>query len=109
MSPARCPVGCGMEPAVVELLQWIGLTVVGSFAFILLLASLVTVQQQTVAIVERFVKFWRVATPGLNVKLPIVERVVGRPNLRVQLLDVAVETKTSDDVFVRVIVSVQFF
>lgn len=68
-----------------------------------------TVEQQTIAIVEFFGKFSRIAGPGLNFKIPFVERVAGRVNMRVQQLDVSVETKTKDNVFVNVIVSVQYF
>ena len=75
----------------------------------LLVATVFVVKQQTAAVIERFGKFVRVSGPGLNFKLPFVERVVGRPSLRVQQLDVEVETKTLDDVFVRVVVSVQYF
>jgi regulator of protease activity HflC (stomatin/prohibitin superfamily) len=67
-----------------------------------------TVQQQSAAIVQRFGRFVRVAYAGLNVKLPFVESVAGRINLRVQQLDVRVETKTEDNVFLQVVVSVQF-
>jgi regulator of protease activity HflC (stomatin/prohibitin superfamily) len=67
-----------------------------------------TVQQQSAAIVQRFGKFVRVANPGLNMKLPLIENVTGRVNLRVQQLDVRVETKTEDNVFLHVVVSVQF-
>lgn len=67
------------------------------------------VQQQTAAIVQRFGKFERVATPGLHIKLPFVEKIAGTVNLRIQQLDVKVENKTEDNVFVQVIVSVQFF
>ena len=74
---------------------------VGPFFFI--------VQQQTVAVVQRFGKFDRLAEAGLHVKVPFIEKVAGTVNLRVQQLDVEVETKTRDNVFVRVIVSVQYF
>lgn len=67
-----------------------------------------TVNQQTAAIVQRFGKFARVAMPGLNFKLPFIENIAGRINLRVQQLDVQVETKTEDNVFVHVIVAVQY-
>ena len=67
------------------------------------------VQQQTAALVHRFGKFTRIAEPGLNFKVPFMERVAGRVNLRVRQLDVDVETKTEDNVFVKVIVSVQYF
>jgi len=80
------------------------------FALIVFLAfgPFFTVQQQSAALVQRFGKFMRVASPGLNIKLPIIETVAGRINLRVQQLDVRVETKTEDNVFVLVVVSVQY-
>ena len=74
-----------------------------------LAAGLFTVKQQTAAIVERFGKFKRVASAGLNIKVPFIDRVAGRISLRVRQLDVRVETKTKDNVFVFVIVSVQYF
>ncbi len=88
----------------------IGALLVLLFALIAFLAfgPFFTVQQQSTAIVQRFGKFMRVAPPGLNIKLPIIETVAGRINLRVQQLDVRVETKTEDNVFVLVVVSVQY-
>jgi regulator of protease activity HflC (stomatin/prohibitin superfamily) len=68
-----------------------------------------TVQQQSIALIEMFGKFVRIAQPGLNVKIPLIEKVKGKVNLRVQQLDVKVETKTKDNVFVNVMVSVQFY
>ncbi len=82
--------------------------IIGVIAFIILL-SLFTVTQQTVAIVEQFGKFQKLAWPGLNFKFPVFETIAGRINLRIQQLDVKVETKTKDNVFVHVIVSVQFY
>lgn len=68
-----------------------------------------TIGQQTIGIVEMFGKFQRIAKPGLNLKIPFLEKVVGKVNLRVLPLDVKVETKTRDNVFVTVLVSVQYF
>lgn len=76
---------------------------------IFILTGLFTVRQQTAAIVERFGKFKRIAGAGLNFKIPFIDRIAGRISLRVQQLDVRVETKTKDNVFVFVIVSVQYF
>jgi len=76
--------------------------------FLLLMISAFMVAQQSVALIERFGKYNRNATAGLHFKIPLVERVVGRINLRVQQLDIPVETKTKDNVFVKVIVSVQY-
>lgn len=76
---------------------------------IFVLFGLFTVRQQTAALVERFGKFKRVAGAGLNFKIPLIDRVAGRISLRVRQLDVRVETKTNDNVFVFVVVSVQYF
>ena len=72
-------------------------------------SGLYVVQQQTSAIIETFGKFSSVASPGLNLKIPFVQRVAGRVNLKIQQLDVAVETKTHDNVFVKMIVSTQYY
>ncbi len=74
-----------------------------------IVSGLFTVRQQTAGIVERFGKFKRIAGAGLNFKIPLIDRVAGRMSLRVSQLDVRVETKTKDNVFVFVIVSVQYF
>lgn len=66
------------------------------------------VKQQTSVIIERFGKFLSVRNSGLQLKIPLVDRVAGRINLKIQQLDVMVETKTKDDVFVKLKVSVQF-
>lgn len=84
------------------------LAVVVVLLLIIFFSSFFTVEQQTSAVVERWGKFSRVAGPGLNFKVPFIERVAGRINLRVQQLDVTVETKTLDNVFVHTVVAVQF-
>lgn len=76
--------------------------------FFILLASFFTVKQQTAAIVERFGKFHSIRNSGLQLKIPLIDRIAGRINLKIQQLDVIVETKTKDDVFVRLKISVQF-
>ncbi|HLU81519.1 MAG TPA: SPFH domain-containing protein [Flavobacteriaceae bacterium] len=78
------------------------------FGIIILLSGFFLVKQQTAAIVERFGKFTSIRNSGLQFKIPIIDRVAGRINLKIQQLDVIVETKTKDDVFVRLKVSVQF-
>lgn len=88
-----------MSPVIIFLLVIAFLVVTGSF-FI--------VRQQTIGIIERFGKFNNVASAGLNFKLPFIDRVAARVNMRVLQLDVVVETKTIDDVFVDVKVSVQY-
>ncbi len=89
----------------------ITLIVLGIVVLLALMAAagaFFTVNQQTAVIVQNFGKFARVALPGLNFKIPFIENVAGRLNLRVQQLDVRVETKTEDNVFVHVIVAVQY-
>lgn len=66
------------------------------------------VKQQTIAVVERLGKFTRDYGAGFNFKIPLIDKVVGRVSLRIQQLDVIVETKTRDDVFVHLKISVQF-
>ena len=63
------------------------------FVVLVLILSVFTVQQQTVAIVQRFGKHVRIAQPGLQFKVPVADMVAGRLNLRVQQLDVKVETE----------------
>jgi len=72
-------------------------------------ATFFTVEQRTTAVVQRLGKFLREAGPGLHTKIPFVDTVVGRVNLRVQQLDVRIETKTEDNVFVQMVVAVQYF
>jgi regulator of protease activity HflC (stomatin/prohibitin superfamily) len=69
---------------------------------------LFTVEQQERAIVERFGKFVRVASPGLQRKSPFVERVAGKMSLQVEQLNTDIETKTKDNVFVVVKLAVQY-
>ena len=75
---------------------------------IILFAAFFTVKQQTAAIIERFGKFQSIRQSGLHLKIPIIDRIAGRLSLKIQQLDVLIETKTLDDVFVRLKVSVQF-
>lgn len=73
-----------------------------------ILSSLFIVKQQTAAVIERFGKFHSIRQAGIQIKVPFVDRISAKMNLRIQQLDVIVETKTKDDVFVRIKVSVQF-
>lgn len=75
---------------------------------ILILLGFFTVKQQSAVIIERFGKFHSIRTSGLQLKIPLVDRVSGVVNLRIQQLDVLIETKTKDNVFVKLKVSVQF-
>jgi regulator of protease activity HflC (stomatin/prohibitin superfamily) len=77
-------------------------------AVIILLGSVFTVKQQTAAIIERFGRFNSIRQSGLQFKIPLVDKIAGRLSLKIQQLDVIIETKTKDDVFVRLKVSVQY-
>lgn len=88
-----------MNPIVIFVL------VVGLFIFI---SSFFTVKQQTSVIIERFGAFQSVRNSGLQLKIPVIDRIAGRVNLKIQQLDVIIETKTKDNVFVKMKVSVQF-
>lgn len=74
----------------------------------LLFGTFFTVKTQQAAVIERFSKFARIARPGLNIKIPIVERVASRMSLQVRELKFPVETKTEDNVTVTITVRVQF-
>ena len=75
---------------------------------IILISSFFIVKQQTAAIIERFGRFNSIRQSGLQLKIPLVDRIAGKLSLKIQQLDVIIETKTLDDVFVRLKVSVQY-
>ncbi len=81
-----------------------------TFPLILILVPLTffVVKQQSAAVIERFGKFTSIRHSGLQLKIPIIDRIAGKLSLKIQQLDVVVETKTKDDVFVKLKVSVQF-
>jgi regulator of protease activity HflC (stomatin/prohibitin superfamily) len=67
-----------------------------------------SVKQQSNVIIERFGRFHKIQEPGLHVKVPFIDKKVGHSDLRIQQLDLNVETKTKDNVFVNIAVSVQY-
>ncbi len=75
---------------------------------VLLFASFFIVKQQTAAIIERFGRYQSIRNSGLQLKIPLVDRIAGKLSLKIQQLDVIIETKTLDDVFVKLKVSVQY-
>ena len=83
-------------------------TIILPIGLLLLFFTFFIVKQQSAAVVERFGKFVDVRQSGLQVKIPLIDSVAGRLSLRIQQLDVVVETKTKGDVFVKLKVSVQF-
>ncbi|MEM0933634.1 MAG: SPFH domain-containing protein, partial [Bacteroidota bacterium] len=78
------------------------------FAGLLLLSFVFIVKQQTAVVIETFGKFTSVRHSGIQFKIPFIQRIAGRLSLKIQQLDVIVETKTLDDVFVKLKVSVQY-
>lgn len=84
------------------------LIIFGVLALLVILGSFFTVRQQTAAIVERFGRFTGIRKAGLQFKTPFIDKIAGRVSLKIQQLDVIIETKTKDDVFVKLKVSVQF-
>ena len=75
---------------------------------VIFVSSFFIVKQQTAAVIERFGRFQSIRHSGLQLKIPLVDRISGKLSLKIQQLDVIVETKTLDDVFVRLKVSVQY-
>ncbi|MDG3583001.1 MULTISPECIES: SPFH domain-containing protein [Galbibacter] len=75
---------------------------------IILFSAFFIVKQQTAVAIERFGRFQSIRNSGLQLKIPIVDRIAGRLSLKIQQLDVIIETKTLDDVFVKLKVSVQY-
>ena len=78
------------------------------FIIIVFISAVFIVKQQTAVIIETFGKFTSVRQSGIQFKIPFVQRIAGRLSLKIQQLDVIIETKTKDDVFVRLKVSVQY-
>ena len=76
--------------------------------FLLVMGTFFVVKQQSAALVERFGKFSGTRQSGLQLKIPLIDKVAGRLSLKIQQLDVVIETKTKDDVFVKLKVSVQY-
>src|SRR6267142_108129 len=88
-------------------LLWIPTVIAAIVVLYLIMASFFTVRTAEVAVITRFGKFLRVANPGLNWKWPFIDSVAGRVSLRVNQIALTMETKTKDNVFVTIPISVQ--
>lgn len=86
----------------------IGNVVLVAIIGFLVFRAVVIVKEQTAVVIERLGKFNRIANSGFGLIIPFIDNKAGIVNLRVQQLDVSVETKTQDDVFVNLQVSVQY-
>ena len=91
----------------------VAIIIVGGFFALLVLATLLgsffTIQTQQAAVIQRFGKFLRIANAGLNFKAPWVDSIVAMVDLRIQQFSAIIETKTKDNVFVKIPVNVQYF
>ncbi|OIQ15578.1 MAG: SPFH domain-containing protein [Flavobacterium sp. MedPE-SWcel] len=76
--------------------------------FFVFLLSTFTVKQHTAVIIERFGKFQNVRHAGLQFKIPFIDKVAEKFSLKIQQLDVHIETKTKENIFVTLTISVQF-
>ncbi len=90
-----------------ELVGWSFFAILAFFGLSTILGSFFTVITAEVAIITRFGKFLCVADPGLNWKWPFIDSVAGRVSLRVNQITLTMETKTKDNVFVTIPISVQ--
>ena len=90
-----------------EIIGWAVLALLAFLAISTILGSFFTVNTAEVAIITRFGKFLRVAQPGLNWKWPFIDGVASRISLRVNQITLTMETKTKDNVFVTIPISVQ--
>ena len=82
-----------------------------SFLIILgiLISMLYVVRQQSVAIVERFGRYQKIATSGIHMRLPFgIDKIAARIQLRLLQSEIVVETKTKDNVFVMMNVATQY-
>ena len=84
------------------------LPIIIGFVIFALYGVIFIVKQQTAAVIETFGRFSNIRQSGFQLKVPVVQRIAGRMSLKIQQLDVIIETKTLDDVFVKLKVSVQF-
>jgi regulator of protease activity HflC (stomatin/prohibitin superfamily) len=87
----------------------VGIVLGALFGIVLIVLAIYVVRQQTFAVIERWGKFTRTVGPGIHLKVPIMDRVAGRVSIRVQELNVSIKTKTNDNVFVDLLIAVQYF
>src|SRR5258708_32516902 len=92
---------------IMEILGWVVFAFLVFLVLSTILGSFFTVNTAQVAIITRFGRFLRVADPGLNWKWPFIDGVAARISLRVNQITLTMETKTKDNVFVTIPISVQ--
>jgi regulator of protease activity HflC (stomatin/prohibitin superfamily) len=102
---ARCAQNKGKTSMSSAFVVWMVVIVV---VVAILVVSIFVVPQQQAYIVERFGKFHKVQFAGIHMKIPFVDRISMKTNMRVNQLNVKLETKTLDNVFVTTVASTQF-
>ncbi len=80
----------------------------GIAAIVLFLKTFMIIPERQAWVIQRLGKYNRICSPGFKLKIPFIEAIASKENLRIQQLDVNVETKTLDDVFVDLKISVQY-
>jgi regulator of protease activity HflC (stomatin/prohibitin superfamily) len=91
----------------IEALDWGASGIAAFLVLALILGNFFTVNTAQVAVITRFGRFLRVAEPGLNWRWPFIDRIAGRVSLRINQIALTMETKTKDNVFVTIPISVQ--
>ena len=85
------------------------LLVVIFLAILLLISSIYVVRQQSVAIIERFGRYQKTSSSGMNFRIPFgIDKIAAHVQLRLLQSDIVVETKTKDNVFVTMNVATQY-
>ena len=75
----------------------------------LLLSAVYVVRQQSVAIIERFGRYHKTSSSGINFRLPLgIDKIAASVQLRLLQSEIVVETKTQDNVFVTMNVATQY-
>jgi len=85
-----------------------GVIIVALIVLAVFFGTFFTIQTAHAGIIQRLGKFSRIAAPGLNIKVPFIDSLVHTLSLQVQQIDVKVETKTKDNVFVQIPISIQY-
>ncbi len=91
-----------------KLIPYLPIIIPVFLGLLILFKSFIIVQEKTAVIIERLGKFHDVKHSGLGMLIPVIDQRRAKVNLRVQQIDVTVETKSFDDVFVNLQVSVQY-
>ncbi len=66
------------------------------FTLVIVFASFVTVQQGTIAVITVFGKYKRILTPGLSMKIPLIEKVYKKISIQNRSVELGFQAVTSD-------------